>query len=199
MSTCVGGSATTRAPATVRGHTDRPTEVHRGGGSGEWKTKQGSPVANGDLWQDLQALLRERQAPTEWIKVPSHVGRHGSEMADRLADLGKRLHGVRMQGQEPPAPKRQAGWARDKWGPGAGEPGASTNEGGTGRSAQCSTRASVCTYVNLGDQRRDLGHRCAVFFANRTEALALRSAEEKDRRQLVLCKHCVRRQGLQGL
>ena len=36
-----------------------------------------------------------------------------------------------------------------------------------------------------------------VFLAHRTEALALRSAEEEDGRQLMSQKHHTRRQGLQ--
>ena len=59
-------------------------------------------------------MLQERQAPTEWIKVPSHVGLYGNEMADELADLGVQKHGVRMQGQEQTTPKRQAEWAGDR-------------------------------------------------------------------------------------
>ena len=53
------------------------------------------------------------------------------------------------------------------------------------------------TYVNIEDQRRDGGHRYAVFLAHRTEALALRSAEEEDRRQLMTHMHYVCKQGLQ--
>ena len=64
------------------------------------RRKWRSPVANRDLWQDLHALLQDRQASTEWIKVLSHVGLHGNGMADELADLRVRMHGVRMQGQE---------------------------------------------------------------------------------------------------
>ena len=50
----------------------------------------------------------------EWVKVPSHLGLYGTEMADKLADLGVQKHGVRIQGQEQPTPKRQAEWARDR-------------------------------------------------------------------------------------
>ena len=62
----------------------------------------------------MQALLQECRALTEWIKVPSHTGLHGNEMADELADQGVRQHGVRMEGQERPTLKRPADWARDK-------------------------------------------------------------------------------------
>ena len=62
--------------------TDRATLWLPGCIRRRWKAK-GSPVSNKDLWQDLRALLLERQAPTEWIKVPLHVGPHGNEMADQ--------------------------------------------------------------------------------------------------------------------
>ena len=58
-------------------------------------------------------------------------------------------------------------------------------------------RLMFVTYVNTEDQRRDEGHRCAVYLAHRTEALALRTAEEEDRWQLLARLHYVRRQGLQ--
>jgi hypothetical protein len=65
-----------------------------------WKTKQNSDVANKDLWQDLAIAMEGRMADTEWIKVPSHVGLHGNEMADRMADEGVLLHGVPIRGKE---------------------------------------------------------------------------------------------------
>ena len=53
------------------------------------------------------------------------------------------------------------------------------------------------TYVNIEDQRRDEGNRYAVYLAHHSEALALRTAEEKYRWQLLTRLHYVRRQGLQ--
>ena len=47
----------------------------------EVTTQQGSQVSNKDLWQGLAVMLAEREALTEWIKVPSHVGT--PEGADR--------------------------------------------------------------------------------------------------------------------
>ena len=74
----------------------------------KWRTKQGSPVANRDQWTELQSLLQERRAPTKWVKVPSHTGLYGNDMADELADQGVRQHGVRLEGQERPSLKRPA-------------------------------------------------------------------------------------------
>ena len=97
-------------------HNWQPTEPHCSSGwiRRKWRTKQGSPGSNKELWQDLQVLLQECQAPIEWIKVPLHVGLYGNETADQLADLGVQKHGVRMQGQQRQTPKRQAEWARDR-------------------------------------------------------------------------------------
>ena len=59
-----------------------------------WKTKQNTEVADKDLWQELMEALESRNADTTWIKVPSHVGLYGNEMADGLADREVLLHGV---------------------------------------------------------------------------------------------------------
>ena len=55
----------------------------------------------------------------------------------------------------------------------------------------------LITDVNIEDQRQDEGHQYAVYLARRTEALATRTAEEEDRRQLLARLHYVRRQRLQ--
>ena len=65
--------------------TDGVTKWLEGWKRRSWKTKQNSEVANKDLWQTLDGILEERQAQTSWINVPSHVGLHSNEMADRLA------------------------------------------------------------------------------------------------------------------
>ena len=70
-----------------------------------WKTKQNSEVSNKDLWQELASAMEDRLADTTWIKVPSHVGLHGNEMADQLADEGVLLHGVPIRGRESTTPQ----------------------------------------------------------------------------------------------
>ena len=90
-------------------------------------------MSNEDLWQDLHVLLQGRQVPTEWIKVPSHVGLYGNGTADKLAGLGVQKHGVRMQGQEQQTPKRQAGWARDRGYQELGTQGLAPEAAATGR------------------------------------------------------------------
>ena len=71
-------------------------------------------MANKDQWMEMQAILQDRTAPTEWIKVPSHTGLHGNEMADGLADQGVRMYRVKMEGHDRPTLKRPADWDRDR-------------------------------------------------------------------------------------
>jgi ribonuclease HI len=51
-----------------------------------WKTADGKPVKNQDLWQELDALSSQHQV--KWIWVKGHAGHPGNESADRLANLG---------------------------------------------------------------------------------------------------------------
>ena len=73
-----------------------------------WRTKQGTPVSNKDLWLELHGLLEAREEETVWIKVPSHVDIYGNEQADKLADEGVRKHGVPLQGDPGRGTKRPA-------------------------------------------------------------------------------------------
>ena len=51
-----------------------------------WKTASNKPVANQDLWQQLDALCQARQVDWHWVK--GHAGHAGNEKADELANLG---------------------------------------------------------------------------------------------------------------
>jgi ribonuclease HI len=51
-----------------------------------WKTADGKPVKNQDLWQQLDALSSGHKV--KWIWVKGHAGHPGNESADRLANLG---------------------------------------------------------------------------------------------------------------
>ncbi|TXD97646.1 DNA polymerase III subunit epsilon [Psychrobacter frigidicola] len=51
-----------------------------------WKTASKKPVANQDLWQQLDALCRARDVDWYWVK--GHAGHAGNEKADELANLG---------------------------------------------------------------------------------------------------------------
>jgi len=51
-----------------------------------WKTADGKPVKNADLWQRLDALARLHRVDWRWVK--GHAGDPGNERADRLANQG---------------------------------------------------------------------------------------------------------------
>ena len=63
-----------------------------GRGRRGWKTKQGQPIKNVDLWQQLYDTLQSRRAEQEWVKVPSHVDLEGSDREDKLVDEGVKKH-----------------------------------------------------------------------------------------------------------
>jgi ribonuclease HI len=51
-----------------------------------WKTADGKPVKNQDLWQILDELASQHEVKWEWVR--GHAGHPGNEEADRLANLG---------------------------------------------------------------------------------------------------------------
>ncbi len=51
-----------------------------------WKTAAKKPVANQDLWQQLDQALARHQVSWEWVR--GHQGHEGNERADALANLG---------------------------------------------------------------------------------------------------------------
>lgn len=54
-----------------------------------WTTKEGTPVKNRELWEQLDALCVRVNVKWKW--VPGHAGVSGNERADYLAGLGKKL------------------------------------------------------------------------------------------------------------
>lgn len=51
-----------------------------------WKTADGKPVKNEDLWRKLDEA--RDQHDVEWIWVKGHAGHEGNERADALANRG---------------------------------------------------------------------------------------------------------------
>jgi ribonuclease HI len=51
-----------------------------------WRTADGKPVKNVDLWQRLEALVAEHEVAWHWVK--GHAGDPGNERADALANRG---------------------------------------------------------------------------------------------------------------
>ncbi|MCS6996135.1 MAG: ribonuclease HI [Casimicrobiaceae bacterium] len=54
----------------------------------DWRTAEGKPVKNSDLWRALDALTAQHQI--EWCWVRGHAGDPGNERADQLAREGLR-------------------------------------------------------------------------------------------------------------
>jgi ribonuclease HI len=51
-----------------------------------WKTADGKPVKNVELWQRLEALAKLHHVEWHWVK--GHAGDPGNEKADELANRG---------------------------------------------------------------------------------------------------------------
>lgn len=51
-----------------------------------WRTAEGKPVKNQDLWRRLDELAAAHEV--KWIWVKGHAGHPGNERADALANLG---------------------------------------------------------------------------------------------------------------
>ncbi|MBV5259206.1 ribonuclease HI [Synechococcus moorigangaii CMS01] len=65
--------------------------------AGGWRTASRKPVANQDLWQELDALLANRAGPVEWRWVRGHSGHPGNDEADALAYRGAHGETVRQR------------------------------------------------------------------------------------------------------
>ena len=51
-----------------------------------WRTSAKKPVANSDLWKELDAQVGRHQIKWKWVK--GHSGHRENEIADELANLG---------------------------------------------------------------------------------------------------------------
>jgi ribonuclease HI len=51
-----------------------------------WRTADGKPVKNEDLWRELEAQVLAHQVEWRWVK--GHSGDPGNERADGLANRG---------------------------------------------------------------------------------------------------------------
>jgi len=62
-----------------------------------WKSAQGKPIANQDLWQQLKALLDQHQVTLTWIP------REQNTQADQLAQAARIAQNTPVPSDEPPA------------------------------------------------------------------------------------------------
>lgn len=81
-----------REPCRVTVHTDSTyvmkglTEWLRGWKRRGWRTGDGKPVKNQELWQRLEAAAARHQVEWRWVR--GHNGHVENELADRLANEG---------------------------------------------------------------------------------------------------------------
>ncbi len=87
-----------KRPSTVEVHTDSQyvqkgiSEWMPGWKRRNWRTADGKPVKNQDLWLQLDALSQLHRIEWKWVR--GHVGHPENERADALANLGV------LQGQQ---------------------------------------------------------------------------------------------------
>lgn len=80
---------TLKEPCSVKAHVDSQylkngiTGWIKGWKRNGWKTKDGHPVKNRELWEALDDLVRKHQI--EWVWVPGHSGHPENERCDELA------------------------------------------------------------------------------------------------------------------
>lgn len=60
-----------------------------------WRTADGKPVKNDDLWKQLSAEAAGRKV--DWVKVAGHSGEEWNEYADRLACAQKDAYAERSR------------------------------------------------------------------------------------------------------
>jgi ribonuclease HI len=81
-----------KRPSTVQVHTDSQyvqkgiSEWMSGWKKRGWRTADGKPVKNQDLWQELDALSRTHHIEWNWVR--GHAGHPENERADALANRG---------------------------------------------------------------------------------------------------------------
>jgi ribonuclease HI len=81
-----------REPCRIVLHTDSTyvmkgiTEWMPGWKRKNWKTADGKPVKNVDLWKRLDAARLRHEVEWRWVK--GHAGDPGNELADQLANQG---------------------------------------------------------------------------------------------------------------
>lgn len=70
-----------------------------------WRTASKKPVANQDLWQQLDTLCHQRHVDWHWVK--GHAGHAGNEKADELANLGVTSSSPHFSLDEPDTVKKK--------------------------------------------------------------------------------------------
>ena len=100
MTAAIQALESLKEPCQVTLHTDSTyvmkgiTEWMPGWKRKNWRTADGKPVKNIDLWQRLDEARSRHRVDWRWVK--GHAGDPGNEAADQLANQG--IAGLREQG-----------------------------------------------------------------------------------------------------
>ncbi len=92
MTAAIASLEALKRPSHVRIHTDSQylhngiTRFIHAWKTRGWKTADKKPVKNFDLWQRLEAAMKQHQV--EWVWVRGHSGHPENERADALARAG---------------------------------------------------------------------------------------------------------------
>ena len=92
MKAVISGIAALKRPCTIAVYTDSQyvqkgiSEWIWGWKKRGWKTADNKPVKNADLWQELDALVKNHKVTWHWVK--GHAGHPENERADELARKG---------------------------------------------------------------------------------------------------------------
>ena len=68
-----------------------------------WVSASG-PVSNVDLWPQLLEAIQSFGTIFQWVKIPCHVGLHGNDAADELANRGRLMSPLYPPPPPPPPP-----------------------------------------------------------------------------------------------
>lgn len=89
LQAAIGALRALKRPCRIEFHTDSQY-VQRGitGGvnkwaAADWKTRNGRPIPNADLWQELRELVEQHEIDWQWVR--GHSGNPANERVDQLA------------------------------------------------------------------------------------------------------------------
>lgn len=92
LTAVIRGLEALQRPSRVELHVDSQyvmkgmTEWIHGWKRNGWRTAAKKPVANAELWRELDELVQRHDVQWAWVK--GHAGDPGNERADELANLG---------------------------------------------------------------------------------------------------------------
>ena len=67
-----------------------PKNTEKSWKKNNWKTKEGKPVQNKELWEILDQLVQRHEFSINWVK--GHAGHEENERCDELARMAANRH-----------------------------------------------------------------------------------------------------------